>query len=64
MFCLLSEYTYPTAEVVAAMPPPRLVKTHLPYDLLPEKIINNQGKVTMSLVHPIRVNLTPQSSFT
>ena len=34
------EYVYPGIKEIAKIPPPRLLKTHLPYHLLPPSIVN------------------------
>jgi hypothetical protein len=39
------EFIYPGLRELGAIPSPRLLKTHLPYELMPEEVKKHKGKV-------------------
>ena len=41
------EYSYPGLKEIAQRPSPRLMKSHMPYDLLPADVQNGKGKVRL-----------------
>ena len=43
------EFVYPGVKEIQKMPSPRLIKTHLPYSMLPVELQSGKGRVSLNI---------------